>query len=118
MPGEEMNDRMVEELEREERALDQRILGALERAPEVSIPADFAARVAAKVPARRSVPVTPARWGRLTMRVSLAVLLVAMVLVAVKDGGRTAMGSAVEWTLCTQFLAFAVWLGVRRWRPS
>jgi hypothetical protein len=119
MSGEEMTDFSVNELAREaeERALDLRVIAALERTPEVSVSPDFAARVALKVPARRSVAVTPSRWGRLTMWASLAVLLVAMVLVAGKGGGRTALGSAVEWTLCAQFLGLAVWLGVRRWTP-
>ena len=55
--------------EMEERALDARIVAALERVPEVSqsIPADFAARVAAQVPARRAVVgPTPSRWGATT----------------------------------------------------
>ena len=66
MSGEEMNNQSVDELrEMEERALDIKIVAALERAPEVSqlIPADFAARVAASVPSRRAVAVSAFALG-------------------------------------------------------
>ena len=44
-------------------ALDERMVRALERVPEVRIPADFAARVAARLPERRAFAVRPPAMG-------------------------------------------------------
>ena len=122
MSGEEMNNQSVDELAREmeERALDLKIVAALERAPEVSasIPADFAARVAASVPLRRTVAATPSRWGRIMMWVCLAVSLVALAFVAAGRAGESVGATTLVWTLYLESLAIAVWLGVRRWRAN
>jgi hypothetical protein len=122
MSGEEMNNQSVDELAREmeERALDIKIVAALERAPEVSasIPADFAARVAASVPLRRAVAVTPSRWGRTMMWMSLAVSLAVLVFVAAARAEQSVAVTTVVWTLYLESLAIAVWLGVRRWRAN
>jgi hypothetical protein len=121
MPGEELNPNSVDDLAREmERALDERVVSSLESLPDLSasIPADFAARVAAKVPARQPVPVLTTHYGRTVMWCCLAVLFVALVVVAAKGLGHSAIGTAVELTLYAQFLAIVVWLGVRRWRAN
>ena len=121
MSGEEMNNQSVDELrEMVERALDMRIVAALERAPEVSqlIPADFAARVAASVPLRRAVAVRPSRWGRTMMWVSLVVSLVVLAFVAAARVEQSVAVTTVVWTLYVECLAIAVWLGVRRWRAN
>ncbi|WP_035350457.1 hypothetical protein [Edaphobacter aggregans] len=121
MRGEEMSPEEMAALAREEeRAFEDRIVAALERAPDLSssIPADFAERVAAKLPARRLVAVRTTHYGRKVMWWSLAVLLVMLVLVAVRGAERSTIGAAVEWTLYGQFLAIAIWLAVRRWRAS
>ena len=123
MRGEEMNQKSVEELaqEMEERVLDMRIISALEAVPEFSdsIPADFAARVAAKVPARRPVAVAaaPTHVGRVVMWVCLVVLLVAMLFVG-RGAEHSVVSTVVVWTLFAQFLGLVVWLGVRQWRTN
>ncbi|HTH52615.1 MAG TPA: hypothetical protein VL495_01610 [Edaphobacter sp.] len=102
------------------RELDARIVEELERLPDLSaaIPADFAARVAAKVPARRSVAVRTTHYGRTLMMLSLVVLFVALVALAMRGAAGSAIGTALEWTLCIQFLAFAVWMGVQHFRSN
>jgi cytochrome oxidase assembly protein ShyY1 len=122
MRGEEMSPEEIEGLARdmEERALDERIVAALERAADLtrSIPADFAERVAARVPARRPVAVKETHYGWTMMWCSLAVLFVVLVIVAVHGAGRSTIGTAVEWSLYLQFLAISIWLAMRQWRAN
>jgi hypothetical protein len=91
-------------------ALDWRVVQSLERAPGVDIPAGFAARVAGQLPARPVVRATPARYGFIAMRVGMAALLVALVALAMRAADRTVAGVTLEWVLCTQFIALALWL--------
>jgi hypothetical protein len=93
------------------RLMDAKIVGALEAKPEVRIPAGFAARVAGQLPSRRVAAVTPLRYGLLAMRIAMAVLAVAMVVLAAHAVGRTALGVALEWTLCAELVAIGMWLG-------
>ena len=123
MRGEEMSPGELEALTREmeERAFDERIVAELERAPDLSseIPVDFAERVATNVRGRRPVAVVArTHYGRSVMWACLALLLVALVVGAARGAGSSTVMAAVEWTLFAQFLAIAVWLGVRRWRES
>ncbi|MBS1799067.1 MAG: hypothetical protein JSS95_04495 [Acidobacteria bacterium] len=122
MPGEELTPEEMDALVRkmEERALDERIVRELERVPEISatIPSDFAARVAAQVPARREITVTPTHYGRTAIWISFGVLFVALVALSTYSFVASTIGAAVETFLCVQFLAIAVWIGVRRWRAS
>src|SRR5690242_6038973 len=94
--------------------LDERITIALEKGPEISIPDDFAARVAAKAPARKSLPLRASHYGRNTMLISV-VALFALLLVF-SHPHDSAIGVIIEWCFCAQFIALAVWLGVRQWR--
>ncbi|HEY0163586.1 MAG TPA: hypothetical protein VGB69_12975 [Edaphobacter sp.] len=119
--GEAIN---LSEREREERAaelrlraLDLRIVEDLERAPDLSsvIPSDFAARVAAKVPARRPLAARQvSHYGRTLLWIGLVVLFLALLALATRGNSGSVVDLAVEWTLCLQFLAIAVWLGVSR----
>jgi hypothetical protein len=122
MRGEEMSPEEMETLAREmeERAFDERVVAALERAPDMSsaIPADFAERVAAKVPVRRPVAVRATQYGRKAMWCSLAVLFVMLVVVAVQGMERSTIGIVMEWVLYAQFLAIAIWLAMRQWRAN
>ena len=123
MRGEEMSPEEMKALAREmeERAFEEHIVAALEQAPDLSgsIPADFAARVAAAVPARRPVvAVRVTQYGRKAMWCSLAVLLVMLVVVALHGAERSTIGTVVEWTLYAQFLAIAIWLAMRQWRAN
>jgi hypothetical protein len=112
MSGDEMK---LEAFAQEARELDERILRELERSPVISatIPQDFAARVAAKVPVRQPVAIRTSHYGRLLMAASLVVLFVALVVLAVRGFGGSPLGQAIEWTLCVQFLAIAVWMGTQ-----
>src|SRR5437899_10703916 len=118
MRGEEMSPEAALAREIEERAFDERVIAELERAPDLpgSIPADFAERVAAMVPARRPVAVQGTQYGRKVMWCSLVVLLLVLVVVAVRGTQASAVGTVMEWVLFVQFLGLAVWLGVRQWR--
>jgi hypothetical protein len=92
-------------------ALEERVVRELERVPEVRIPAEFAARVAGQLPQRRTFAARPARYGLMAMRISMAVLVIAMVAVAMSAAGRSVFGIALEWVLCAELVALAVWLG-------
>ncbi|QNI38206.1 hypothetical protein [Edaphobacter albus] len=105
----------------EVQALDAQIQRELERMPDLSgaIPADFAARVAAKVPAKRVSPATTAtHYGSRLVWVSLVVLSILLIVLAGESFVHSTIGIAIEWTLCAQFLAIVIWLGTRRWRSS
>lgn len=94
--------------------LDQRIVRALEAAPEIQIPADFAARVTAQLPERRPVSLTPTHYGKGALLIGLGVILVALLILATQTRGH-ALG-LLESLLFAQFIALAVWLSV--WRRS
>jgi hypothetical protein len=95
--------------------LDQRLVRALEIAPELEIPADFAARVASRLPTRRPVSITPTHYGQNAMLIGTVVTLVALLVLALHSTGHAALG-LLESLLFAQFIALAVWLSV--WRHS
>ncbi|HKO11382.1 MAG TPA: hypothetical protein VJV22_05405 [Acidobacteriaceae bacterium] len=96
-----------------ERALEMRIAQALEQGPQVRIPEDFAARVAARVPANavrlRSVRVRARRIGVSVAAACLMVLAVAMLALA-PHTAHNVVYVALEWTLAAQFCLIAVWI--------
>jgi hypothetical protein len=94
--------------------LDQRIAGALETVPELHIPADFAARVASQLPARRPVSLTQTHYGQNAMLIGMVVTLGALLVLAVHTTGHAAFG-LLESLLFVQFIALAVWLSVWRY---
>jgi len=94
--------------------LDQRIVRALETAPRPQIPADFAARVASRLPARRPVSLTPTHYGQNAMLVGIGVTLVALVVLALHSTGHATFG-LLESLLFAQFIALALWLTVWRY---
>jgi hypothetical protein len=95
-------------------ALDQRIVRALETGPEPQIPADFAARVASQLPARRPVSLTPTHYGHNAMLAGIVVLLAALVALALHSTGHATFG-LLESLLFAQFIALAVWFTVGRY---
>ena len=95
--------------------LDQRIVRALETVPEPQIPADFATRVASRLPDRRPVSLTPTHYGQNAMLIGTVVSLVALLVLALHSTGHAAFG-LLESILFAQFIAFAIWLSV--WRHS
>jgi hypothetical protein len=94
-------------------ALDQRILRALETAPGINIPADFAARVARRVPARRLESLTPTHYGQYAVYLGMVLALVMLIALTVYNGRHATFGLA-ESLLLTLFVALTVWLSVRR----
>jgi hypothetical protein len=111
MPDEFVNQPISSNTEIDE--LDQRILHALEAAPELHIPADFAARVTRKLPAARPVSLTPTHYGRNAVLIGMVVTLAALLALTLHNGTHAAFGLA-ESLLLTQFVALTVWLSIRR----
>ncbi|HZY62601.1 MAG TPA: hypothetical protein VFE38_08750 [Edaphobacter sp.] len=103
-----MRDESIKQL-----TLDERITIALEKCPEISIPHDFAARVAAKVPTRKSLPLRTSYYGRNVMLISVVILFA--LLLAFSHPHHSTIEVIIEWCFCAQFIALAVWLGIRRW---
>jgi hypothetical protein len=113
MSNESMNSPLVNRAVEDE--LDQRILRALETAPSVEIPADFAARVASRLPARRRpVSLTPTHYGQNAVFLGMILTLVVLIALTLHNGRHATFGLA-ESLLLTQFLALTVWLSVRRY---
>jgi hypothetical protein len=96
------------------RELDLRLIRALENAPTLQIPADFAARVTARIPSRRPISVSPTRYGYYAMLISMVVLLAAMLILARHAVDHTTLGLTLNWILCAQFIAIGIWISARR----
>jgi len=93
--------------------LDQRVIRALEAAPEPNIPADFATRVASRLPARRPISLTPTHYGDSALLIGILVTLAALLVLVLHATTHPIFG-LLESFLLTQFLALAVWFSVRR----
>lgn len=91
--------------------LDLRLTRALDAVPEVQIPADFAARVASKVPARRQVSVKPTHYGDYALFLGVLVTLAAMFLLGHAAAGNTFV--LVESILLAQFIVLT-WITLHR----
>lgn len=94
--------------------LDQRLTRALEAVPEIRIPADFAARVASRVPARPIVASAPTHYGDYASLLGVLVTLAAMFWFGIHTHGPAF--SFVESFLLAEFIALTLWLSVRRHR--
>jgi hypothetical protein len=111
MRNERLNDTNLSAFDDE---LEQRLIRALETRPVAAIPADFAARVAGKLPARRPIVLTPTHYGRRAMIVCMVVLGVALLLAFALRGVTVApMVRVTGWLLYVQFLGLVVWFGMR-----
>jgi hypothetical protein len=95
--------------------LEQRLTRALETVPMPPIPADFAARVASQLPAKRPESLTPTRYGQSAMRIGVVLILVTLLALAARASGRPDFGLA-ESFLLTLFVGLVLWLSV--WRHS
>lgn len=102
-------------------SLDERIILALEIAPDPQIPGDFAARVAGQVVPRPSATLTPKRYGRNTAIVCLGVLFVLILAYAHRAGAsvlwtpiESMTESMIESIFCIQFALLAAWLVARK----
>jgi hypothetical protein len=98
--------------------LEKRILLALETAPQPEIPADFAARVARRLPAQPVVILTPKRNGQRAAVASLVVLLGLMLAFAHRATGSSLYWFSLESTFCAQFALLAVWLVARSYTSA
>lgn len=91
--------------------LDVTIVQALEAKPEVEIPADFAARVAQRLPAKR-IAGHRLHWG-----LTIAILLVAVGMVAMAFADPVAVntwtGKAFMALVVSEIAGIALWLGGR-----
>jgi len=126
MHGEDLTQEELEALLRveTERAFDARIIAELERVPDLTaaIPEDFAAKVAAQVPAKKVqsartfAAVRTTHYGQFAMWAGLAVLLVLTVFAS--RGSLSVVSMTVEALLFMEFAAIAVWLALRSWREG
>lgn len=97
------------------RELDSRLTRALDAQPDVPTPADFAARVASKVPARRPVSLKPTHYGDYALILGVLVALAALFVPLAHARGHYVFG-VVESFLLAQFLILTIWLSLRRHR--
>jgi len=99
-------------------ALDQRLIRALEAAPSLNIPANFAERLASRLPARApaldSITLPATRYGHNAILIGLAVLLAAMLVLAAHAANHATLEAILEWTLCAQFVALTIWFTTSR----
>jgi hypothetical protein len=94
-------------------SLDARILRALETAPRLEIPSDFAARVARQLPPRPEAVLSPARYGYRAAGACLVVLLAFILAFAPRATGTSVFWLSIESIFCAEFVLVAVWLAVR-----
>jgi hypothetical protein len=107
------NDSSPTATEQLDQHLDQRIIRALESVPQSPIPADFAARVARQLPARRPASLTATHYGQNAMLLSIGVTLAALLVLALYTTGHAAFG-LLESLLFAEFIALAVWFSISR----
>jgi hypothetical protein len=93
----------------------QRITAALETAPEVQVPADFAARVTARVPQVKSrrlvVPsLTPARYGPFATLAAMVVLFLAILAFA-PHTHNSVLWTVLQAVLLVELGALVLWFG-------
>jgi hypothetical protein len=95
--------------------MDRKIIMALEASPRVDLPADFAAKVAAKMPPRTAAAITPTCYGvgaTLACLVALTALMLGFSPLLVQD---SAHWVSIQTAFCAQFVLLAVWLIARRY---
>jgi hypothetical protein len=95
-------------------ALERKITMALEAAPRLHIPENFAARVAGNLPAHPIAYLTPARYGVRAAVVCLVALIGLMLAFSPKAG--SVYWLWIQSIFCAQFVLLAVWLVARRYR--
>lgn len=102
-----------ERMEQNAPAWETRVQSALERAPEVTPPVDFAARVAASLPPLKPAR-KPMRLGRSVALVSIGVAALAMFLLApISSPSFSSVAFDLELVLLLQMAGIGYWLTVR-----
>jgi len=97
-----------------ETCMDAWLTVALDAKPEVAIPADFAARVAAMAPARpekRETVRTPRHWGMISAMAIVTVIL--MVCFAGPKPANSWVGLVLVMLVTAEVAGLALWLGPR-----
>ncbi|HEX3570776.1 MAG TPA: hypothetical protein VHU44_08125 [Acidobacteriaceae bacterium] len=105
-----------------DRALDARIVSALEQAPPIHIPQDFAARVASRIPARTArlradrIPArrVPVRHVGYTVAAACLIALAVAMLALAPHSTHNTFYVALDSTLAAQFCLLAAWLALPR----
>jgi hypothetical protein len=97
-----------------ERKLDERLIRVLEAVPDPQIPADFAARVASRLPARRPVSLTATHYGKNAMLLGIVSTLAVLLVLALNTAGHASFG-LLESILLAEFIALTVWFSVWRY---
>lgn len=92
-------------------SLDSRMERALDNAPEVVVPHDFAARLVASLPEKLVVSRVKYTYAR-RLALACAVLLAAGLMWMLAGGGQSL--SATEMVLATELGAITLWLSYRR----
>jgi hypothetical protein len=106
-----------------QRVEEDRITHALEQAPAVTVPADFAARVmtqlperkAARVPDWRGLFVRRTHYGRNAMLAGAALLCCLLLVAGAASHGDPIAWRLAEWTALAQLAGIALWCGLA-WR--
>ena len=97
-----------------EACMDALLTAALEEKPDVTIPADFAARVTANLPAcpvQQAVPRRPRHWGLAAAAATVTVLLV--VCFAGPASANSWVSIAFVMLVAMEIAGLALWLGPR-----
>lgn len=100
----------------QDRHEEDRLTRALERAPSVIVPADFTAKVMARIPERKVARygfLLPQRthYGR-NLMLGGAVLLCCLLIAGAIVWQTTAAWRLAEWTILAQLAGIALWYGL------
>lgn len=111
MLDEQMNEEPIDV-----RVLDARIVRALEKSPDVAavIPENFAARMVGRVRVRRAISLKPTHYGRNAMFLSMAALVLVLLVLALGGRDSSMFEIVLDWCLCAQLIALAMWLSMKR----
>ena len=94
--------------------LDERLIRALETVPDPQIPADFAARVARQLPARRPASLTATHYGKNAMLLGIVSTLAVLLVLALNTTRHASFG-LLESILLAEFIALTIWFSVWRY---
>lgn len=98
--------------------IEAKVVAALQRRPEIAVPAEFAARVARAMPAKvHSRGASRPMFGRLAGYLAVAAMMAVLLALAWRHPAALEAGRgfvfAVELLLVAQLLAVGLWLGIK-----
>ncbi|HEY6413403.1 MAG TPA: hypothetical protein VIX42_06935 [Edaphobacter sp.] len=109
-----MHDEWMKEVSAADAEMEQRLTRALEARPAVEISADFASRVAGRLPERKPIALTPTHYGHKAMMICTVVLGAALLLAFALHGMTVPpVVQVTGWILYAQFIGLVVWFGMR-----